>query len=222
MIHRLALLVLCVCLPASASFINYASREINVKVVYVGPGQGPHTNLTYIYGKTNPEAKGKMVQLATEGGKTQFFDFLPLSLGEIRGFKVRFHLYTSVSEPGYAESRRLILKGVDGLVFVAQSDPKLAKENIRAFDELKADLASLGYDWKAMPLVVQFDGRDAANARPVETLRAELGLSSQPQFESVSTTGVGVFDSLKSVAKLVLMELRRGAGPADAGTSAKR
>jgi hypothetical protein len=193
------------------SFINYSSREINCKIVYYGPGLcGKTTNLQYIYAKTNPEAKGKMISLATETERTLFFDFLPLSLGEIRGFKTRFHLYTVPGQVFYDASRKLILKGVDGVVFVADSQIERMEANIESLDNLRVNLQDQGYNLDKIPYVVQYNKRDLPNTAPMEELKRVLNPTNVPEFEAVATTGVGVFDTLKAVAKLVLTELKRG------------
>ena len=193
------------------SFINYSSREINCKIVYYGPGLcGKTTNLQYIYTKTNPEAKGKMISLATETERTLFFDFLPLSLGEIRGFKTRFHLYTVPGQVFYDASRKLILKGVDGVVFVADSQMERMEANIESLDNLRVNLEEQGFDLDKLPFVIQYNKRDLPNASPLTELRAALNLTHVPEFEAVAATGIGVFDTLKAVAKLVLTELRKG------------
>ena len=193
------------------SFINYSSREINCKIVYYGPGLcGKTTNLQFIYAKTNPEARGKMISLATETERTLFFDFLPLSLGEIRGFRTRFHLYTVPGQVFYDASRKLILKGVDGVVFVGDSQMERMEANIESLDNLRTNLAEQGYDLDKLPYVVQYNKRDLPNATPMPELEEALNPTKVPQFEAVATKGVGVFDTLKAVAKLVLTELRRG------------
>jgi hypothetical protein len=193
------------------SFINYSSREINCKIVYYGPGLcGKTTNLQYIYAKTNPEAKGKMISLATETERTLFFDFLPLSLGEIRGFKTRFHLYTVPGQVFYDASRKLILKGVDGVVYVADSNLGRVEANIESLDNLRVNLQDQGYNLDKIPYVVQYNKRDVPDAAPLEELRKLLNPTNVPDYEAVATTGVGVFDTLKAVAKLVLTELKRG------------
>jgi signal recognition particle receptor subunit beta len=195
------------------SFINYLSREINCKIVYYGPGLcGKTTNLQYIYNKTNPEAKGKMISLATETERTLFFDFLPLALGEIRGFKTRFHLYTVPGQVFYDASRKLILKGVDGVVFVADSQIARMEANLESMENLRTNLAEQGYSLDKLPYVIQYNKRDMPNIAPVEELRRLLNPSGVPDFEAVASTGVGVFETLKAVAKLVLTELKRGSG----------
>jgi len=193
------------------SFINYMAREINCKLVYYGPGLcGKTTNLQYIYERTNPEAKGKMISLATETERTLFFDFLPLSLGEIRGFKTRFHLYTVPGQVFYDASRKLILKGVDGVIFVADSQLERLEANQESVDNLRTNLAEQGYSLEKIPYVVQYNKRDLPNVVPVEELRDLINPMRVPEFESVARTGVGVFDTLKAVSKAVLIELRRG------------
>ena len=201
------------------SFINYAQREINCKIVYYGPGLcGKTTNLQYIYNKTNPEAKGKMISLATETERTLFFDFLPLSLGEIKGFKTRFHLYTVPGQVFYDASRKLILKGVDGVVYVGDSQLERMEANIESLDNLRINLAEQGYDLDKLPYVIQYNKRDLPNVAPVEQLRDLLNPTRVPEFEASATTGVGVFDTLKAVAKSVLRELQRGAGGGSSST----
>jgi signal recognition particle receptor subunit beta len=193
------------------SFINYSSREINCKIVYYGPGLcGKTTNLQYIYSKTNPEAKGKMISLATETERTLFFDFLPLSLGEIRGFKTRFHLYTVPGQVFYDASRKLILKGVDGVVYVADSQIERMEANIESLDNLRSNLQEQGYNLDKIPYVVQYNKRDLPNSASMDELKNVLNPTNVPEFEAVAVTGVGVFDTLKAVAKLVLTELKRG------------
>lgn len=193
------------------SFINYSSREINCKIVFYGPGLcGKTTNLQWIYKKTNPDSKGKMISLATETERTLFFDFLPLALGEIRGFKTRFHLYTVPGQVFYDASRKLILKGVDGVVFVADSQIERMEANIESIENLRSNLAEQGYDLNKVPLIVQYNKRDLPNVVPVEEMRRALNQRSVPDFEAVATDGTGVFDTLKAIAKLVIMELKKG------------
>ncbi|MAQ16729.1 MAG: gliding-motility protein MglA [Sandaracinus sp.] len=195
------------------SFINYLSREINCKIVYYGPGLcGKTTNLQYIYNKTNPEAKGKMISLATETERTLFFDFLPLALGEIRGFKTRFHLYTVPGQVFYDASRKLILKGVDGVVFVADSQIARMEANLESMENLRTNLAEQGYSLDKLPHVIQYNKRDMPSVAPVDELRSLLNPQGVPDFEAIATSGEGVFDTLKAVAKLVLTELKRGGG----------
>jgi len=195
------------------SFINYSSREINCKLVYYGPGLGGKTtNLQFIYARTSPEAKGKMISLATETERTLFFDFLPLSLGEIRGFKTRFHLYTVPGQVFYDASRKLILKGVDGVVFVADSQVERMEANIESLENLRLNLTEQGYNLDKLPYIIQYNKRDLPNAAPLDELKQVLNPTHMPEFEACATTGVGVFETLKAIAKAVLTELRRGGG----------
>jgi signal recognition particle receptor subunit beta len=192
------------------SFINYSSREINCKIVYYGPGLcGKTTNLQYIYTKTNPELKGKMISLATETERTLFFDFLPLALGQIRGFKTRFHLYTVPGQVFYDASRKLILKGVDGVVFVADSQIERMEANIESYENLRINLREQGYELEKVPFVVQFNKRDLPNAAPLDELKRLLNPLGVADFEACATVGTGVFETLKSVAKGVLTDLKR-------------
>ena len=193
------------------SFINYSSREIILKIVYYGPGlSGKTTNIKFIYAATNPDARGKLISLETKAERTLFFDFLPLSLGEIRGFKTRFHLYTVPGQVFYDASRKLILKGVDGVVFVADSQVERLDANIESLENLRENLEEQGYDLDKLPYVVQYNKRDLPTAVDAGYLREELNPTRVPDFEAVATTGMGVFDTLKAVAKQVLIELKRG------------
>jgi signal recognition particle receptor subunit beta len=193
------------------SFINYASREINCKIVYYGPGLcGKTTNLQFVYQKTAPEAKGKMISLATETERTLFFDFLPLALGEIRGFKTRFHLYTVPGQVFYDASRKLILKGVDGVVFVADSQEERIDANIESLDNLRFNLKEQGYDLDKLPYVIQYNKRDLPGAMSVEEMRSDLNPTNALEFEACATTGEGVFETLKAIAKLILIDLKKG------------
>jgi len=190
------------------SMINYASREINCKIVYYGTGLGGKTtNLEYIYSRVNPETKGKMISLATETERTLFFDFLPIDLGEIRGFKTRFHLYTVPGQVYYNASRRLILKGVDGIVFVADSQGTRAEANIESMHNLYENLETYGYDLQTIPFAIQYNKRDLPNIIPTEELRAQINPMGVPDFEAVATEGKGVFETLSTVSKLVVKSL---------------
>jgi mutual gliding-motility protein MglA len=192
------------------SFINYSSREINCKIVYYGPGLcGKTTNLQYIYNKTSSDAKGKMISLATETERTLFFDFLPLSMGEIHGFKTRFHLYTVPGQVFYDASRKLILKGVDGVVFVADSQVERMEANLESLDNLRENLEEHGFDLDKLPYVIQYNKQDLPSAVPLEEMRELLNPGNLPDYAGVAITGEGVFTTLKSVAKLVLIELRK-------------
>ena len=192
------------------SFINYSSREINCKIVYYGPGLcGKTTNLQYIYNKTNPDLKGKMISLATETERTLFFDFLPLALGQIRGFKTRFHLYTVPGQVFYDASRKLILKGVDGVVFVADSQVERMEANIESLENLRQNLGEQGYDLDRISCVVQYNKRDLPNAADLDEMKRLLNPKGMPDFEACATLGKGVFETLKAVARGVLRDLKQ-------------
>ena len=190
------------------SMINYASREINCKIVYYGTGLGGKTtNLEYIYSRVNPDTKGKMISLATESERTLFFDFLPIDLGEVRGFKTRFHLYTVPGQVYYNASRRLILKGVDGLVFVADSQASRAEANIEAMHNLYENLETYGYQLDKIPFAIQYNKRDMPGILPVTELRAQINPMGVPDFEGTAVAGKGVFETLSCVSKLVIQTL---------------
>ena len=192
------------------TFINYASREINCKIVYYGPGLcGKTTNLQYIYDSTAAASKGKLISLATETDRTLFFDFMPLELGTVRGFKTRFHLYTVPGQVFYDASRKLILKGVDGVVFVADSQEERMDANIEALYNLEENLQANGYDLSKIPYVLQLNKRDLPSAVQTVDLVTELRRKDEEVHEAVASKGVGVFDTLKAVAKQVLTELRK-------------
>jgi hypothetical protein len=193
------------------SFINFAAREINCKIVYYGPGLGGKTtNLQVVYDKTADKQKGKMISLATESDRTLFFDFLPLDLGTVRGFKTRFHLYTVPGQVFYDASRKLILRGVDGVVFVADSQEERMDANIEALENLHENLKEHGYDFMKIPYVLQLNKRDLPSALPIEDLKKELVKKGESVFEAVAFKGDGVFETLKEVAKQVLTELKKG------------
>jgi len=193
------------------TFINYASREINCKIVYYGPGLcGKTTNLQYIFDSTAPQSKGKLISLATETDRTLFFDFMPLELGTVRGFKTRFHLYTVPGQVFYDASRKLILKGVDGVVFVADSQEERMDANIESLYNLEENLQSQGYELANIPYVLQLNKRDLPNVLPVDKLKQELQKKNEPVIESIAFQGTGVFETLKEIARLVLVELKQG------------
>jgi signal recognition particle receptor subunit beta len=193
------------------SFINYSSREIILKIVYYGPGlSGKTTNIKFIYAATNPEARGKLISLETKAERTLFFDFLPLSLPAIRGFKTRLHLYTVPGQLFYSASRKLIMKGADGVIFVADSQEPRFEANLISMDDLKENLGAYGYDIQKIPFVIQYNKRDLPNVSSVEELRKALNPMGVPDFEASAsaTDGPGVFDTLKAVVKMILQELR--------------
>ncbi len=194
------------------SFINYSAKEINCKIVYYGPGLcGKTTNLNFVYKKTRPDSKGKMISLATETERTLFFDFLPLSLGEVKGFKTRFHLYTVPGQIFYDASRKLILKGVDGIVFVADSQVERMDANVESFENMKINLQEQGYALEKVPYVIQYNKRDIPDCVRVDELKKLLNPNGAPDFEASATEGTGVFETLKGIVKLVLVELKKGA-----------
>ncbi|MBN2431586.1 MAG: gliding-motility protein MglA [Acidobacteria bacterium] len=193
------------------TFINYASREINCKIVYYGPGLGGKTtNIQYIYDTTTTESKGKLISLATETDRTLFFDFLPLDLGNIRGFKTRFHLYTVPGQVFYDASRKLILKGVDGIVFVADSQEERMDANIESLGNLKHNLSENGFEIMEIPYVLQLNKRDLNNIVSIDDMVRELHVKDEPVFEGVAIKGTGVLETLKAVAKQVIMQLKKG------------
>jgi signal recognition particle receptor subunit beta len=193
------------------SFINFPAREINCKLVYYGPGLGGKTaNLQYIYDNAGAGQKGKMISLATETDRTLFFDFLPLDLGTVRGFKTRFHLYTVPGQVFYEASRKLILKGADGVVFVADSQEERMDANLETLDNLRDNLRDHGLDFATIPYVLQLNKRDLPTAMSVEDLKKQLQVKGEPVLEGIAPKGIGVFETLKEVARLVLAELKKG------------
>lgn len=193
------------------SFINFASREINCKIVYYGAGLGGKTtNLQWIFERTAARSGGKMLSLATETDRTLFFDFLPLEIGTLRGFRTRFHLYTVPGQIFYEASRKLILRGVDGVVFVADSQEERMDANAEALNNLQTNLRDHGYDFSAIPYVLQLNKRDLPTALPVEKLKGALQLKGEPVLDAVAVQGVGVFETLKEVGRQVLAELKKG------------
>ena len=192
------------------TFINYAFREINCKIVYYGPGLcGKTTNLQWIHAQANPEKRGKLVSLATETDRTLFFDFLPLDMGMIKGFRVRFHLYTVPGQVFYDASRKLILRGCDGVVFVADSQRPRLEANIESIANLATNLKENGYDIRTIPSVLQLNKRDMPTAAPVKELEELLRFHGEPMIEAVASHGLGVFESLKACARQILLELQK-------------
>ncbi len=193
------------------SFVNYHTKEINCKIVYYGPALGGKTtNIQSVYQKTSLANKSKIVTLNTENDRTLFFDFLPLELGEIRGFNTRFHLYTVPGQVFYEASRKLILRGVDGIVFVADSQVERLEANIDSYLDLKKNLANQGLDIKKIPIIFQWNKRDLPNVTPVEDLEKKLNEFNVPSFETSVVDGKGVFESLKMISKLVLLNIKGG------------
>jgi hypothetical protein len=190
------------------TFINYAAREINCKIVYYGPGLcGKTTNIQFIYDKTGTAAKGKLISLATESERTLFFDFLPIELGTIRGFRTRFHLYTVPGQVFYDASRKLILKGVDGVVFVADSQEARMDANFESIRNLKENLREHGVVFDKVPYVLQINKRDLPTAVAMPEIEKALRIKNEPVFAAVASRGTGVFETLKAVVKTVLMDL---------------
>jgi signal recognition particle receptor subunit beta len=197
------------------SFVNRMSKEINCKIVYYGPGLcGKTANLQYIFNATKPESRGKMLSLETETDRTLFFDFMPLDLGKIGEYKVRFHLYTVPGQVFYDASRKLILKGADGVIFVADSQPGRAEANIESLENLEQNLGTYKQSLATMPFVMQYNKRDLPEVTTVDELRATLNTVNAPDFEASAKTGAGVFDTLKGLAKIVLKQLAKQGPPA--------
>ncbi len=192
------------------TFINYASREINCKIVYYGPGLcGKTTNIQWIYEQANPEKRGTLVSLATETDRTLFFDFLPLDMGMVKGFKVRFHLYTVPGQVFYDASRKLILRGCDGIIFVADSQKARMEANIESIANLATNLKENGFDIRSIPYVLQLNKRDMPSAAAVPEIERLLRFRNEPMIEAVANKGIGVIDTLKASARQILMELQR-------------
>ncbi len=193
------------------TFINYASREINCKIVYYGPGLcGKTTNIQWIHEQANPEKRGKLVSLATETDRTLFFDFLPLDMGTVKGFKVRFHLYTVPGQVFYDASRKLILRGCDGVIFVADSQKPRMEANIESIANLATNLKDNGFDIRTIPYVLQLNKRDMPSAAPVDEMERLLRFRNEPMLEAIASQGVGVIETLKACARQILMELQKG------------
>jgi signal recognition particle receptor subunit beta len=192
------------------SFINRMSKEINCKIVYYGAGLcGKTANLNYVFAATKPESRGKMISLETETERTLFFDFLPLDLGKIGEYKVRFHLYTVPGQVFYDASRKLILKGADGIVFCVDSQEARLEANIESFENLEQNLNAYNNSLAKTAHVIQYNKRDMPGVLPVDELRAQMNPHKAPEFEAVAKTGVGVFDTLKGLAKVVLTQLHQ-------------
>lgn len=193
------------------SFINYNGKEIHCKIVYYGPSLGGKTtNLQWIYHKTNSDEKSEINELPTDIERTIFFDFLPLNVGEIRGFKTRFHLYTVPGQVVYEPSRRLILKGLDGIIFVADSQAERMEENLQALENLEKNLELQGYDINEVPITFQYNKRDLPNALPISELRNALNKYNAPEFEATAREGSGVFEALKTTSKSIITVLKGG------------
>jgi signal recognition particle receptor subunit beta len=194
-------------------FINWKLREINLKIVYYGPAlSGKTTNLEYIHSKLNPELRGELISLKTREDRTIFFDFLQLEVGEIKGLKPKFNLYTVPGQVIYAASRKLVLQGADGVVFVADSQMDRLHANMESMRNMKENLRQLGYDPVHLPLILQYNKRDLPDRIPIAVLEARLGRNGVPHIESVATRGTGVFDTLKTVIHVVVTKVQREIG----------
>jgi signal recognition particle receptor subunit beta len=195
------------------SLVNYSTREITCKIVYYGPGRsGKTSNLQYIHAFVPEERKGPMVSLATETDRTLFFDFLPLDLGTISGFRTRMQLYTVPGQVYYNATRKLVLRGADGVVFIADSQPEQFEENIESLRNLHENLLEENIDVRSFPLVIQYNKRDLPGVLPVGELDDVLNFRGVPSFPAAAVAGDGVFDTLKSVSQLVLQNLSRRFG----------
>jgi signal recognition particle receptor subunit beta len=193
------------------SFINYNAKEIHCKIVYYGPSLGGKTtNIQWVYQKTASDQKSKLIALNTENERTLFFDFLPLFIGEIRGFTTKFHLYTVPGQVVYDASRKLILKGLDGIIFVADSQQERLEENVESMNNLETNLIQQGYDIKQVPLIIQYNKRDLKSVTPLPELRRLINRHNSTEFEAVATQGTGVFESLKTVSKSIINILKGG------------
>lgn len=194
------------------SFINYNAKEIHCKIVYYGPSLGGKTtNIQWIYQKTADDQKSKLISLDTQVERTLFFDFLPMNVGDIRGFKTRFHLYSVPGQVVYDASRKLILKGLDGLIFVADSQTERMEENLESLRNLERNLEQQGYDIREVPLVMQYNKRDLPNVARMTEMRSALNAYNVPEFEACAAEGKGVFESLKTVSKSIIGVLKGGA-----------
>ncbi len=194
------------------SFINYNAKEIHCKIVYYGPSLGGKTtNIQWVYQSLAADQRSKLVALNTEIERTLFFDFLPLEIGEIRGFQTRFHLYTVPGQVIYDASRKLILKGLDGVVFVVDSQADRLEENIASMKNLEKNLEQQGYDIKEVPLLIQYNKRDLPNSLPISELRKHINKYNSPEIEATAFEGRGVLESFKHVSKNVIQILKGGA-----------
>jgi hypothetical protein len=192
------------------SYVNVVAREIHLKLVYYGPGLcGKTANLEYIHARVPEKGRGKLVSLNTSSERTLFFDFLPLDVGAIGAYRARLQLYTVPGQVFYRASRKLVLKGVDGVVFVVDSQRARLEANLEAMEDLRENLAEMGTPLEGLPLVIQYNKRDMADIEPVERLRALLNPGGVTEFESDARSGRGVMETLSGAAKLILRDLRR-------------
>lgn len=192
------------------SFLNYSTKEINFKIVYYGPGlSGKTTNIKTIYNKVKSGNKGKLVSLATETERTLFFDFFPLDLGTVKGYKVKFHLYTVPGQIYYSSSRKLIMKGVDGVIFVADSQRERFEANIESLQDMFDNLKEYNIDFATLPYVLQLNKRDLPNITPANEMIASLRQKDEPVMEAISIRGEGVIETLKSISKLIMVNVKQ-------------
>lgn len=190
-------------------FINWKLREINLKIVYYGPSlSGKTSSLQYIHSRTRPERRGELISLKTREDRTLYFDYMQFEMGEISGLKPRFNIYTVPGQVYYRGTRKLVLKGVDGIVFVADSQTKRLNENVQAIHDLNEDLVELGFDPQEIPLILQCNKRDLQDIMPVHSIRESMGLNGVPTYESVAVDGAGVIDSLKNIINDVVAKAR--------------
>ncbi len=193
------------------SYINYSSREMHCKIVYYGPGLGGKTtNIEYLHATTPEASRGKMIKLATDTDRTLFFDFMPLALGQIKGFKTRFHLYSVPGQFHYDAMRKLILKGIDGVVFVADSQVERTEANDESMINLRSNLEEHAYDLDKLPFVIQYNKRDLPNAASIEEMQSLLNPRNVPFFEAVAPKGEGVYETLKAIIRQIIITQRKG------------
>jgi len=195
------------------SFVNPLQKEVNLKIVYAGPGlSGKTTNIQYVFENTQSQSKGKLLALSTENERTLFFDFLPLAVGEVRGYKTRFHLFSIPGQTFYEISQQFLLKGVDGIVFVVDSRPERMEANVEALQIIKRNLERQGYDYARIPTVFQYNKRDSEDATPIDVLEKTFNPMGLPFFEAIANRGVGVMETLLSISQTVIRELKGGSG----------
>lgn len=193
------------------TFVNHNTKEINCKIVYYGCGlSGKTTNLQYLYDRTAENSRGKLISLSSENERTLFFDFLPLDIGQVRGFRTRFHLYTIPGQSFYEVSRQFILKGVDGIVFVVDSQRERLEANLESYDSLEKNLEFQGYDINKIPMVVQFNKRDLPSAISVAELSQTFNRRGAVEYEAVANKGIGIFETLTEITKQVLLDVKGG------------
>ena len=203
--------------------INFARKEINCKLVYYGPGlSGKTTSLEVVHQKTPDRNKGELTSISTDGDRTLFFDFMPLDLGTIAGMKTKFHLYTVPGQVYYNSTRKLVLLGADGVIFVADSTPGRMDDNVQSLENLRENLAEMGRDLNKIPLVIQYNKRDIPGATSVEELNAKLNPNGVPHFEASAKTGEGIFQTLKAISALVLEDINSNEKKISASSAGRR